>query len=197
MKNESNDNENTPVSGENETPTRFESTIETEERWLPIPGYEGHYEVSDMGRVRKLKSDSQRLLKIYRNKRGYCVVNLYKDGGFKTKSVHRLVLLAFVGPCPGGYEACHYDGVRDNNHITNLRWGSRSENQMDRRRHGTTSSGGPKGARHPMAKLTEQDVLQIRQMFLGKMTQKEIATRFGVEQTNISQIALRKIWRHC
>lgn len=107
-----------------------------------IPGHE-HYFVGDDGTVwstkRKGGNDRQagrtgalRQLKIQRNSRGYCVVNLDCSGLNKTRFVHQLVLEAFVGPKPDGMEACHYpDHDKSNNALRNLRWDSHAENMGD------------------------------------------------------------------
>lgn len=118
------------------------------ERWLPIPGYEGWYEVSDHGRVRSvdrtiLRRDgvSQRcrghLFATRLNEQGRPVVVLRQADSGSTWRVHALVLLAFVGPRPAGMEACHEDGDRANNRLANLRWDTRSGNRHDSVRHGT------------------------------------------------------------
>ena len=116
--------------------------------WRDIAGFEGRYQVSDTGLVRGLDryvkdKDSQhfvkgRLLKPASLKRGHLSVQL--RGGIRTNDrrvlVHRLVLEAFVGPCPDGMECCHNDGDATNNHLSNLRWDTPSNNAYDRVRHG-------------------------------------------------------------
>lgn len=114
------------------------------ETWRPIVGYEGAYEVSSLGRVRALDRITDRGRK-WRGKqmavstmpRGYKVVTLWRDGKQRTFLVHRLVLSAFVGPAPEDTEALHADGNPANNTVTNLRWGTHSENQQDQLAHGT------------------------------------------------------------
>lgn len=116
-----------------------------DENWLPIPGYED-YEVSDQGRVRSLersvrsrwgtpKALKARVLKQPSQGR-YFVVTLYRDRKPKCCLVHRLVLLAFRGPCPDGHEGLHFDDDPTNNRLDNLRWGTRSENAKDCLRNG-------------------------------------------------------------
>ena len=119
------------------------------EQWLPIPGYEGFYEVSNLGRVRSLdrtvrnRNDTVQpkrgmVLKISKSNRcAYMTVGLTRDNKHRRFFVHRLVLMAFVGPCPEGMEACHNNGVADDNRISNLRWDTPSENIRDLVRHGT------------------------------------------------------------
>lgn len=118
------------------------------ERWIPVVGWEGYYEVSDRGQVRSVdreivRSDGQvrrfkgKVLSPGTNRHGYPMVALSRPGKSKTMKVHRLVLHAFVGECPKGMEACHNNGVRADASLTNLRWDTPSNNQLDRRKHGT------------------------------------------------------------
>lgn len=113
------------------------------EHWKPVVGFEGLYEVSDHGRVRSLDRMTARglrkgqMMKPFALDTGHLRVRLSRDGRGSGPLVHRLVLEAFVGPCPDGQEGCHSDGNPENNHVGNLRWATRSENQLDSVRHGT------------------------------------------------------------
>ena len=125
------------------------------EEWKPIPGYEGLYSVSDQGRVRAeakvtlrngiVQPRKQRMLSPVPLPSGHLKVRLTRDGHVKAFLVHRLVLLAFVGPCPEGMEGCHLDDDPKNNRLSNLRWDTRSANMHDRVRNG----------RHHNARKTE------------------------------------------
>jgi hypothetical protein len=114
------------------------------ESWRPIPGYEGAYEASDLGNIRSLNRITDRGRR-WRGKvmtptamqNGYLIVTLWRDGKQRTRLVHRLVLMAFEGAPPHGTEGLHADADRANNALTNLSWGSHSENQYDQVRHGT------------------------------------------------------------
>lgn len=114
------------------------------EEWRAIPGYEGAYEVSSLGRVRSLTRVTDRGRK-WRGRlmtpcplnNDYLIVTLWKDGRQRSPLVHRLVLSAFVGPPDEGTEAMHLDGDRTNNAITNLSWGTHAENQLAQVAHGT------------------------------------------------------------
>lgn len=117
----------------------------TPERWLPIPGYEGYYEVSDRGRVRSLPRECPgnnwrfrpgRALSPGPRSRGYLQVNLSLHGVVKPYSVHVLVAAAFHGPRPKGMEIRHLDGNKANNQPSNLAYGTSSENKQDAIRHG-------------------------------------------------------------
>ncbi|WP_408930790.1 NUMOD4 motif-containing HNH endonuclease [Corynebacterium axilliensis] len=118
------------------------------EEWRDIPDWEGFYQVSNLGNVRSLtrtvtRSDGQlrtyqgRNLRPGTNRLGYPIVILRKPGKVITAKVHRLVLLAFVGTCPKGQEACHNNGDRGDARLENLRWDTHSNNMLDRRGHGT------------------------------------------------------------
>ena len=115
------------------------------EEWREVRGYEGLYEVSDMGRVRSLDRvvhlsensvrpacDSLRkgrILKPEKDTRGgYMIVNLSKDGSVKKKKIHRLVMEAFVGECPEGYQVNHLDENPENNALLNLEYVTCKEN---------------------------------------------------------------------
>lgn len=119
--------------------------MSTAEQWLPVVGHEGAYEVSDRGNVRSLdreittkngKRYTRRgvALAPRRHTQGYPQVHLSGRGSV---SIHRLVLEAFIGPCPTGLEACHNDGNPENNHAANLRWDTHAGNMQDRLAHGT------------------------------------------------------------
>ena len=118
------------------------------EKWLPVPGYDGLYEVSSFGNVKSLArtrvgmngkpvSVRSRIRKPAVRKNSYLYVMLYRNAVAKWHGVHQLVLRAFVGECPAGMECRHLDGNPSNNKISNLKYGTRKENQADRRAHGT------------------------------------------------------------
>ena len=115
--------------------------------WKPVPGYEGCYEISDLGEVKSLqrtvvrrrsgpRTYREKILAQDVNHAGYHRVTLHKDATKLRRGVHQLVLLAFVGPCPEGLEVLHRDGDTHNNRLSNLKYGTRKENQADVRRHG-------------------------------------------------------------
>lgn len=160
------------------------------ERWLPVPGYEGLYEVSDLGRVRSLRSGQLRSL-CSTPKNPYPRLVLTGRGQRVTKLVHRLVLIAFVGDPLPGTEVCHGNGDPADNRLKNLRWGTSAENQADRLRHGTL----PRGENIHTAKLSAADVVAIRAALRKRESQRKIAARFGVSQRSIGRINLGLSWR--
>jgi hypothetical protein len=119
----------------------------TGEQWRNLPGYEGIYQASDLGRIRSLdrvvmcpggppRSLRGRVLRPSVRPDERHVVSLWMDGKAQTRSVHSLVALAFLGPCPEGLECCHFDGDPSNNRAANLRWDTRVGNMADMARHG-------------------------------------------------------------
>lgn len=95
------------------------------ETWRRVPGITG-YLVSDAGRVMSTRREQVRILRPGRLRKGYLGVNLGRS-----YRVHRLVLEAFVGPCPEGQEARHLNGDPADNRLENLAWGTSSENKAD------------------------------------------------------------------
>jgi NUMOD4 motif/HNH endonuclease len=116
------------------------------EVWLPIPEYAGLYEVSDYGRVRSLDrhvpwQGFKRfcrgvVLKPVPTLDGHLSVSLFKDGKMRNRLVHQLVLVAFIGPRPDGLISLHWDDDKRNNRLSNLRYGTYSENSRDAVRNG-------------------------------------------------------------
>jgi len=146
------------------------------EEWRPIPGYEGHYEVSKLGQVRSLKravishTDGRtrvfkgRVLKPeLRGNTGYLMVSLSKNGVRQKWYVHRLVLLTFKGEPAVGEEACHNNRVRTDNRLDNLRWDTHQANVGDAVEHGTFRSigsyNGDKTHCHRGHEFTEENTL--------------------------------------
>lgn len=144
------------------------------ELWKPVRDYDGIYEVSDAGRVRRVRSG--RILKTRRSD-GYGVASLCREGEYEKRLVHRMVLEAFVGPCPDGAEGCHFDGDPNNNALSNLRWDTRKKNIRDMLRHGRGT-----------IKLSNADVLAALDERRRGATQAAVAKKYGVARTYLSAI---------
>ena len=98
------------------------------EHWKAIAGYEGLYEVSDLGRVKSLGYGKEKILKPGKTRGGYLYVNLHKDGQRKTITVHRLVATAFISNPTNLETINHKDEVKTNNTVSNLEWMSHKDN---------------------------------------------------------------------
>lgn len=174
------------------------------EIWRPVIGYEDFYSVSNLGRVKshgrvsnhsdgRSSTRHPRMMKPVPNpKSGYLAVGLSDCGAVSMRYVHHLVLEAFVGPMPEGLEACHGDGNRANNRLSNLRWGTRASNAADRIEHGTAAI----GIAHPMAKLTEQDVLALRRRHAEGASATTLANEFNVSRMTAFRAATGRSWSH-
>lgn len=154
------------------------------ESWRGIPGFAG-YEASSHGRIRNVDGKLIQQQLNDHEQIGRYTVSIYKYGNQTTQFVHRLVLLAFAGPPREGEEACHRNGNKIDNRSVNLRWGTRSENQREKVRHG--SRGGP-------AKLTTEQAAEIRHRRAGGETQQSIADAFGVSRSLVSMIESGAVW---
>jgi hypothetical protein len=187
--------------------------------WRIIPGT--RYEVSDDGQVRSWAKPGSRTerrdhAKVVRQSfagRKYWRVTL--EG--RQEYVHRLVLEAFVGPCPEGLQCRHKDGNKNNNHLSNLCWGTPAENTADKDRHGQILRGDehpmrkdpsraawgdkngarlkpervPKAERHWNARLTRADVAAIRG---SSKTCAEIAAEHGLHRSYVARLRRGEGW---
>ncbi len=113
------------------------------EKWKDIVKYKGFYQISNLrhtrsiARVIKGRRYKSKILKPYCKPNGYLEITLSNNGIQIKYYVHRLVLETFIGPCPNGLQCCHYDGLRNNNNLNNLRWDTPSNDCLDKKRHGT------------------------------------------------------------
>ena len=151
------------------------------------------YEIGVMGNVYNKKSG--RLLKTQSNN-GYRQIGLYKNKIQYSRLIHRLVLEAYVGPCPKNKECCHNNGNRADNRLSNLRWDTRNENAKDAMRHGTSVClrVGENSIGH---KLTEKNVINIIHLWNTKLfTQQEIANMYNMSREQIRKIINGESWKH-
>lgn len=160
------------------------------ETFRDVPGCTG-YRVSCLGRVQgRWQPHPRILLDSWHDLKpavfaGYLRVALVYDDGFRrTRKVHRLVLEAFVGPRPVGFQARHLNGDRRDNRLENLAWGTALENARDRDRHGTTAVGEKSG----VAKLTDRDAAAIRESLSAGASSVDLAREYGVHPATIRGI---------
>jgi hypothetical protein len=113
------------------------------ERWYPVFGFEGVYEVSTHARIRRIlggsgtrvRNGEPYFLSSGPNSKGYWIVNLWKDGIRSTLKLHKIVAKAFLGDPPadiaGDFEVHHIDNNKDNNYASNLEYLSAYDNMME------------------------------------------------------------------
>jgi hypothetical protein len=176
--------------------TSAKQVLEMGEQWRPVVGYEGFYEVSNMGRVKSIAKGMGRrggIRKTDSDASGrQCLPLNAHPKKQKTYRVHRLVLEAFVGPCPEGQEACHDDGDPSNNKLGNLRWDTHLANERDKTRHGTRLI----GETRVNAVFGEEDVMRMRDMHACGVGYPAIAKWFGVKYSTAYQALRGYTWAH-
>ncbi len=178
------------------------------ERWKDIPGYEGYYQASTLGRIKSIDrlvpttnrwgmaSINKRrgvVLSGERNGR-YLMVALCKKGLLVDKTVHRLIALTFIPNPNNKPEVNHKDCNKRNNKASNLEWVTRKENAI----HAVINGMFPKrlGEKVGTAKLTDKKILKIFKRIEKGETQRSIAKQYQVSESLISMIKNRKIWGH-
>lgn len=172
------------------------------EQWRPVLGYEGLYDVSSLGRVKRIgyrggllssnsSSNSYRRAMLCAKSKG---INC------RLRLVHTLVAESFLGPCPIGMEVNHKDSDKSNPRLTNLEYVTHRENIKHASRRGLMSRLGPCPARQgdncTRAKLTSSDVLNIRRAILLGITGAVIAKEYRVSEMTVSSIKRGVAWKH-
>jgi hypothetical protein len=170
------------------------------EEWRNIARANGYYEVSDLGRVRRTKPGKGtrvgRILTINlpHTRRHYPVVTLSIGTGVRTECVHVLVAEAFLESRPTPrHEVNHRDGIKTNNHVSNLEWVTRSGNQKHSNAMGLVAV--VRGERKPRAILTDAIVREIRAMPLSVST-RSFARRYGLNPRTLQMARNGQTWRH-
>ncbi len=157
------------------------------------------YAVNEDGAVKRIAPRRPKgggigkIMKPYRREDGYNMYILREGNKSYHKKAHQLVIEAFVGPKPSlKHEVRHKDGTRYNDNYLNLEWGTNKENKADMIRHGTR----PYGEKSPYAKITENDVREIKKLYKEKFKQREIGRYFGIGQVQVSRILRGIRWAH-
>jgi hypothetical protein len=172
------------------TKLRSERQDSMTERWSAIPGRLWHYEVSDAGRVRNVRTG--KILKptlVGKQDRRYFRVSL---GARNNHRLNRIVLSAFVGPPPTmSHQAAHLNGDRLDNRLSNLTWVTQTENFSHKRLHGTALV----GEKNHQAILTADGVADMMQRLAAGESYRGVARRLGVTDRTVRRIASGETWR--
>jgi len=155
--------------------------------WKSIPDFP-QYEASTDGQIRN--KETLKVIAPYKHK-GYDRVRLRKDGVKFHRKVHRLVAITHSPPIDGCSHVLHGSKGQQDNSVENLRWGTHSQNMLDRRRDGTD----PRGENHPCAKLKTEDIPLIR--WMGSFSScRTIADTFGVSYFIVRGVLKGLTWTH-
>lgn len=176
-----------------------------EEIWKDIENYEGFYQISNLGnirsldRIRKSKHGTAKIkgvnLKQSITNAGYKQVVLRKFNIPQNASVHRFVIIAFLGVNKFKREVNHINGIKTDNRIENLEWVTRSENGFHAFKNNLHIPHDCKGIKNGRAKLSEIQVLEIISLLYRK-TNTEIASLYNVKTGTISAIRNKRLWKH-
>jgi len=168
------------------------------EIWKDILGYKGLYSISNCGKVKsfiKHNGTNERILKPYKNNKGYLVVHLSKNDKRKLFKIHKLVLEAFVGPCPPGMESCHNNGNKENNFIGNLRYDTHKNNNRDKNKHGTMPD--QRGSKNGNSLAKDCQVKEIKILLTeGKLNIREISEKCKISIHIVKDIKRNRTWKH-
>lgn len=165
--------------------------------WRDIEGYEGLYQVSDSGlvrRVRPLRGVPNTLIVPGKNTKGYIHVTLSKNDKKTTYDIHRLVAKAFLGePTDANPHVNHKDGDKTNNRLSNLEWTDYYKNME----HADKVLGAfPfRGEAHPMAKINQADADKIRELAKNGIPTRDIAKRYSLGASYVSGIISGRCWK--
>lgn len=159
-----------------------------EEEWRPVPGLPT-YEASSLGRVAVRGKIRHPRAKSATDDRPVVYVNV--GGKPRYWTVGRLVALAFIGPCPPGHETSHLDGNAHNNVPGNLAWETRQQNMARNQANGAQR----RAQVHQRAKLTNDNVREIRALRDSGLSNAEVGAMFGVTASNVHAIYRRVTWR--
>ena len=167
------------------------------EVWKPIKNYENYYEVSNFGNIKSLERNrwngfgnyktKEFIMKTSKDKKGYLIGNFRVDKKSKGFKVHRIVASEFIDNALKKPEVNHINGIKSDNRVENLEWCTHKENMH----HSIFIL--KNNTKH--SNLTKKDIVAIRRLARVR-NQKEIAKAYGISQSTVSRIYLKKSWKH-
>jgi hypothetical protein len=186
------------------------SAIPPGERWLLVPGFD-RYQVSNRGRIWSSYGNGRYLKACMFGPPGYKYPGVVLCNGpirWRAK-IHQVVMLAFAGPPMPGQEVRHLDGNRFNNRWEpgdeaetraaggNLYYGSHARNARDMTEHGTMALAKKLGSQRLNAKFTEETIPLVRAEYAaGGVTERDLASKYGVNVRTIHCLLTRQTWKH-
>lgn len=163
------------------------------EIWLPISGFNGRYEVSNLGRFKTNRYKGRDVVKIMTTSNdsdGYQIITLLG----KTFKAHRLVALQFINNNEDHPQVNHIDGDKRNNKASNLEWCTAKQNVMHSHKTGLKIP--TRGSDCSWSILNESTVKEILLKHSLRMKQRDIATLYGVSYKLVNSVIKRRIWKH-
>jgi len=161
------------------------------ERWAVLQEHPD-YQVSDHGRIKGPKG----IRKPSKQTTGYLYIGLNLPGkGLTNFLVHRLVATHFCEGQRDGLIVAHRDGVKSNCRWDNLKWTTQKDNMEDKKLHGTAHNV-PRGTNHYRSKVTDKQVLEIREKAAQGQSVNSLAKEYGLAFNPTDFIVKRKTWRH-
>ena len=176
-----------------------------QEIWLPIPKFENEYAVSNTGIIKSIyrlvksgtsnyKPVKEKIKTQQLSANGYLSVNLFIKQKATKMLIHRAVALAFIPNPKNKPQVNHIDGNKLNNNVSNLEWSTGSENMIHAYKNNLQSP--LRGELASNSKLTENEVLKIRELYKNGTIQKDIAIMFNIDRRLIGKIVHRQRWKH-
>lgn len=174
------------------------------EEFRDIPGWEGYYQVSNLGTVRsvdravgsvtgKVYYRKGKVLKQLLNEDGYMVVNIARNGKDRTIGVHRAMALAFIPNPENKPMVNHLNAIRTDNRLDNFEWCTNAENVKHSFNLGLSSN---KGDKHPRRVLTMEMVRGIRAELESGKSPAEVANIFDIKRRNVYAVRDRQNWNY-
>lgn len=164
------------------------------EIWKDIIGYEGYYQISNLGNIKRFRKYKSNILKPRINKRGYVQITLCKNSCTKTFRLHRLIAESFIDNPQKKLQVNHINGIRHDNRLENLEWVTQNENM----KHAFNNKLAIPliGEHQPNSKLKEKEVLEIKQRLLFKESIISIANTYNVSKSTIGSIKSKRTWKY-
>lgn len=179
------------------------------EEWKDVKNFEGYYEVSNMGNVRRKKSKtfykdgrvanfSQTVLKPTLNHKGYKRVYLSVNSKKYSKYIHRLVAETFIDDTENKRTVNHINGIKTDNRVVNLEWMTNSENLKHAFHTGLFDNRNKKfsGSGNPSSKLIKEEVLEIRKLKNNGVSTVTLSKMYNISESQIRSIYARRTWKN-